>query len=87
MATIERGSWPINWQRRGSKFDAKSAPIAGRSGHDQTAIVSHDRGSNVTVAVRSGQVSWAITMARSTCSFIFRPMEMDASRSFHASPR
>ena len=35
-----------------TQFRDKSAPIAGRSGHDQTAIVSHDRESCFVAAVR-----------------------------------
>ena len=45
MATITWRLWPFTWQRRGSQFHAESAPIAGGSGHDPFAIVSHNRGS------------------------------------------
>ena len=96
MATIVRQSWPINWRRHGSQFDVESAPIAGRSGHDRTAIVSHDRGSNVIDVVRYDQVGWAVPIARSSSSSICRPMEIhrsmkcppsDGDLTLHASPQ
>ena len=52
MATIGRGSGFITWWWLWLQFHDKSAPIAGRSGHDRTAIVSHDRESCVVATVR-----------------------------------
>ena len=36
----------------------------GQSGHDQIAIVSHDRGSILIAAVRSDLVGWAVPISR-----------------------
>ena len=52
MATIEWRSWPINWRHCGSQFGVESAPIPGRSGHQRSAIVSHDRESCLVIVVR-----------------------------------
>ena len=52
MAMIGRWSVLIRWWRSWPQFRGKSAPIAGRSGHDRTAIVSHDSRSRVPAAVR-----------------------------------
>ena len=96
MATIERRSWPINWRRCGSQFDVESAPIAGRSDHNRTAIVSHDRGSNVIAAVGSYQVGWAVLITQSSSSSVSRLMEIhrlmkrppsDGDLMLHASPQ
>ena len=38
MVTIGCGSGLISWWRSWPQFDGKSAPIAGRSGHDRAMI-------------------------------------------------
>ena len=52
MATIGRGTGLLSWWRSWPQSHGKSASIAGRSGHNQTEIVSHDRWSSVSAAVR-----------------------------------
>ena len=90
---INRGFNPATNQPR---FGGELAAIVGRSGHDRTAIMSHDRGSNSIAALWSDQVGWAVPIVRSSPSFIYRPVEIhrpmkrppsDGDLTLHASPR
>ena len=58
---IDRGLNPTMNQPR---FGGELAPIVGRSGHDGTTIVSHDRGSLLIAAVRFDLVGWAVSISR-----------------------
>ena len=76
---VDRGFNPTTTQPR---FGGELAPIVGRSGHDRTAILSHDRESNKIAAVRSDQVGWAVPIASRVCRYAPR----DAARSMRIQP-
>ena len=60
MATISRGSVLIYWWRSWPQFCGKSAPIAGRSGHDRATIASQS-GVDRTVDVPPITAWWSGT--------------------------
>ena len=62
-------------------FSGELAPIVGRSGHDRTAIVSHDRGSLLIAAVWSSSIA---EDGSTSSNSIARPMEIGPSRCLHA---
>ena len=53
----------------------------GRSGHDRTAIVSHDRGSLLIAHVQSSSIADDGSMSSNS---IARPMDIGLSRCIHA---
>ena len=62
---VDRGFNPTTNQPR---FGGELAPIVGRSGHDRTVTVSHDREFDLIAVVRFYQVGWAVPIAQSMSS-------------------
>ena len=73
---VDRGFNPTTNQPR---FGGELAPIVGRSGHDRTAIMSHDLESGLIAAARFDQVGWAVPIAKSSCVLMpfRRPFDED----------